>query len=93
MSCHIALLSVQPELPDTWNQEQRDADASCMRGCAGSPGCRRLSGVLVASHDRHFVTMLVALLGGHGPRTLSNLFRTVAGAGRVASLSRFLAEV
>lgn len=41
---------------------------------------------------RHFVTMLVALLLCHGPRTLSNLFRTVAGAGSVASLSRFLAE-
>lgn len=41
---------------------------------------------------RHFVTMLVALLLCHGPRTLTNLFRTVAGAGSVASLSRFLAE-
>jgi SRSO17 transposase len=36
--------------------------------------------------------MLVALLLCHGPRPLSNLFRTVAGAGSVASLSRFLAE-
>lgn len=41
---------------------------------------------------RHFVTMLVALLLCHGPRTLTNLFRTVAGAGSVASVSRFLAE-
>ncbi len=41
---------------------------------------------------RHFVTMPADLLLGHGPRTLSNLFRTVTGAGRVASLSRFLSE-
>lgn len=41
---------------------------------------------------RHFVTMLVALLLCQGPRTLTNLFRTIAGAGSVASLSRFLAE-
>jgi hypothetical protein len=36
--------------------------------------------------------MLVALLLCSGPRTLTNLVRTIAGAGSVASLSRFLAE-
>jgi SRSO17 transposase len=36
--------------------------------------------------------MLVALVLCQGPRTLTNLFRTIAGAGSVASLSRFLAE-
>jgi SRSO17 transposase len=36
--------------------------------------------------------MLVALVLCQGPRTLTNRFRTIAGAGSVASLSRFLAE-
>jgi hypothetical protein len=36
--------------------------------------------------------MLVALLLCQGSRTLTNLFRTIAGAGSVASLSRFLAK-
>lgn len=57
---------------------------------------RQYAGVFWACFSRpqrrHFVTMLVALLLCHGPRTLSNLFRMVAGAGSVASLSRLLAE-
>ncbi len=55
-------------------------DASAFRECFSRP------------QYRHFVTMLVALLLCQGPRTLTNLFRTIAGAGSVASLSRFLAE-
>ena len=54
--------------------------ASAFAGCFSRP------------QFRHFVTVLVALLLCYGPRTLTNLLRTVRVKGSLASLSRFLAE-
>jgi hypothetical protein len=54
--------------------------ASAFAGCFSRP------------QFRHFVTVLVALLLCHGPRTLTGLRRTLRAKGSLASLSRFLAE-
>jgi SRSO17 transposase len=48
-----------------------------------------LAGCFSAPQRRHFVTVLLALLLCHEPRTLTGLRRQVAGGGSVAALSRF----